>query len=190
VSDRFLVLDCESGGIGKDISLLTAHFAICDDDWTIIDELPLAIKPKEVDETGSTIYKITASALEINKIDLIEHDKIAVTKAVAGQKLRDFLWKYKPKDGWLIVVGKNVQGDVDWINEHVLGNGEWRKYVSYKVYEMNTVIRLLKRKGKLPLDTPESLEELVKKLGFKFEAHTAQGDVHATVFGMQYLESL
>src|ERR1019366_8145325 len=120
MSDRFLVFDCESGGIGAEISLLSAHFAVCDTDWDIIDELSLLLKPKEVDETGSTIYKVTASALGINKIDLIAHDKVAITKAAAGQQLRDFLWKYKPKEGWLVPVGKNVWGDVDWVNEHIL----------------------------------------------------------------------
>ena len=190
MSDRFLVFDCESGGIGAEISLLSAHFAVCDTDWDIIDELSLLLKPKEVDETGSTIYKVTASALGINKIDLIAHDKVAITKAAAGQQLRDFLWKYKPKEGWLVPVGKNVWGDVDWVNEHILNNGEWRKYVSHRLYDINPVIKLLKRKGKIPADAKETLEELAKLIGFNFVAHTADGDVRATIAAMKYLESL
>jgi hypothetical protein len=190
MSDRFLVFDCESGGIGDDISLLSAHFAICDNEWNIVDELTILLKPKEVDDTGSTIYKVTASALGINKINLIEHDKVAVTKAVAGQQLREFLWKYKPSEGWLVPVGKNVWGDVAWVNEHILGNGEWRKYVSHKLYEMNALVKFLKRKGKIPADAPESLEAFGKLIGFEFAAHTADGDVHANIAAMKYLESL
>jgi hypothetical protein len=187
--NTFLVLDCESGGIG-DISLLSAHFAVCDSDWNVADELSLLLKPKEVDETGSTIYKVTAAALDINKINLIEHDKIAVTKAAAGMQLREFLWKYKPREGWLLPVGKNVWGDVAWTHEHILGKGEWSKSVSHKLYELNAVLKYLKRKGKIDPTAPESLEELAKFIGFDFVAHTADGDVHATIAVMKWLETL
>jgi hypothetical protein len=186
----FLAFDCESGGIGEDISLLTAHFAVCDAEWNVIDELAIFLKPKEVDDTGSTIYHVTAAALDINKIDLIAHDKVAVTKAVAGAQLREFLWKYKPKVGWLTPVGKNVWGDVAWVNEHILGSGEWRKCVSHKLYEMNAVIKFLKRKGKIAEDQPESLEELAKLIDFPFVPHTADGDTRAGIAVMKYLENL
>lgn len=186
----FLALDCESGGIGKDISLLSAHFSICDAKWNIIDELPILLKPDEVDETGSTLYRVTASALAINNIDLIAHDKVALTKSAAGGQLREFLWKYKPAKGWLMPMGKNVQGDVDWVNQHILGNKEWRKIVSYRVYDITTMITMAKRSGKLAADAPEGLCELAKFLGFEFAAHTADGDVHAGIFVTKYLENL
>jgi hypothetical protein len=186
----FLPFDCESGGIGEEISLLTAHFAVCDAGWNIIDELSLALKPKEIDETGSAIYKVTAAALEINKIELIAHNKIAITKAEAGQQLRAFLWKYKPKEGWLVPMGKNIQGDIDWVNHHILGANEWRKYVSYKTYDLTSLITFLKRTGKLPQDAPESLEGMAKFIGFNFVPHTADGDTHAGIAVCSYLETL
>lgn len=186
----FLALDCESGGIGPEISLLTAHFAVCDAQWNIIDELALNLKPKEVDETGSTVYRVTAAALEINKINLIEHNKIAVTKAEAGQKLREFLWKYRLQKGWLMPMGKNVGGDIDWVNEHILGNGEWRKYVSHRTYDITSLITYVKRIGKLAPDAPESLEGLAKYIGFDFVPHTADGDNRAGIAVIKYLESL
>jgi oligoribonuclease (3'-5' exoribonuclease) len=185
-----LVFDCESGGIGEDISLLTAHFAVTDEDWNIIDELSLFLKPKEVDETGCAIYKVTAGGLGVNKINIVEHDKTAITKSEAGQKLREFLWKYKPKEDWLAPMGKNIDGDIRWVNNHILGAPEWRKYVSYRTYDITTVIRYLKRKGKLAADAPEGLEKLANFLGLQFDAHTASGDVHASIFVMKYLENL
>jgi oligoribonuclease (3'-5' exoribonuclease) len=186
----FLGLDCESGGIGEDISLLSAHFAVCDAKWNIIDELLLLLKPKEVDETGSTIYRVTAAALGINHINLIEHDKVAVTKAQAGTQLRDFLWKYKRANGWLTPMGKNVGGDIKWVNNHILGAPEWSKYVSYRTYDITTVTAFLKRKGKLAEDAPESLELLAKWIGFDFVPHTADGDNRAGIAVMKYLEGL
>ena len=186
----FLCLDCESGGIGPDISLLSAHFAVCDENWNIIDELTLLLKPKEVDETGSTIYRVTAAALSINKINLVEHEKVAVTKSEAGQKLREFLWKYKPKEGWLVPVGKNVGGDIAWVNNNILGAGEWRKYVSYRTYDITSVLHFVKRSGKLSKDAPESLEDLAKYINFSFVPHTADGDTRASIAVMRYLENL
>jgi hypothetical protein len=186
----FLAFDCESGGIGEEISLLTAHFAVCDARWNIIDELSLALKPKEVDDTGSAIYRVTAAALDINKIELIRHDKVATTKAEAGQLLRSFLWKYKPKEGWLMPMGKNIEGDVKWVNQHILGVNEWRKSVSYRTYDLTSLITYCKRMGKLAPDAPESLEGLAKFIGFNFIPHTADGDTHAGIAVCQYLESL
>ncbi len=186
----FLGLDCETGGIGSGVSLLTAHFAVCDKDLNILDELHIFLKPKEVEETGSAVYRVTAAALEINKINIIEHDKIAVTSAIAGQQLREFLWKYKPTKGWLMPVGKNVGGDIDWVNEHILGAKEWGKTVSYRTYDITTMITYLKRKGKLAADFPESLEGAAKYIGFDFVPHTADGDNRAGIAVVKWLESL
>src|ERR1039457_5475875 len=118
----YLPFDCESGGIGTDICLLSVHFAVCDKELNVIDELNLLLKPKEVDDTGSTIYHVTASALAINNINLIEHDKVALHASAAGQELRNFLWKYSDNGKIkLMPVGKNIGGDVKWVNDHLLG---------------------------------------------------------------------
>jgi hypothetical protein len=163
---------------------------VCDSKWNVIDELPILLKPKEVDDTGSTIYRVTASALAINNINLIEHDKVALTKDAAGGMLREFLWKYKPTKGWLMPMGKNVKGDIDWVNEHLLGKKEWGKIVSYRVYDITTMITMAKRAGKLAADAPEGLCELATFLGFKFVPHTADGDVHAGIHVTKHIENL
>jgi hypothetical protein len=187
----FLALDCESGGIGKDISLLSTHFAVCDANWNIIDELPLLLKPKDVDDTGSTIYKVTASALAINHIDLIEHDKVAITASQAGQDLRNFLWKYSENGKIkLIPMGKNVSGDITWVNENLLGASAWRQFVSYRLYDLTPLIILLKRQGKLPEEAPESLSGLAEFLGINANWHTAKGDTDAGIEVIKRLESL
>jgi hypothetical protein len=187
----FLPFDCESGGIGEDISLLSAHFAACDKDFNVLDELNILLKPKEVDDTGSTLYRVTASALEINKINLIEHDKIAISKDIAGQELRNFLWKYSDNGKIkLVPVGKNIKGDVDWVNAHILGVKTWNQFVSYRLYDITTLVMYLKRKGKLPQDAPESLSGIANFMGLEFEAHTARGDNYAGIAVVKWLESL
>lgn len=187
----FLPFDCESGGIGKDISLLSVHFAACDEDWNILDELDLIVKPNAVDDTGSTLYSVTASALSINNIDLIAHDKSAMTYSQAGQVLRDFLVK-NSQSGKIKLqpMGKNIGGDVKWVNDHILGAKTFNQYVSYRHYDITGVVTYLKRTGRLDRFAPESLSKLAEYFDIKAEWHTARGDNMAGIEVMRKLESL
>jgi len=187
----FLPFDCESGGIGDEVSLLTVHFAVCDEDWNVLDELDLKTKPKDVDETGSTLYKVTASALNINHIDLIKHNAEAIPYNEAGGKLRDFLIR-NSRDGAIKLqpMGKNIGGDVAWVTNHLLGKKTFEKYVSYRHYDITTAVTFLKRTGKLDRFAPESLEKLAEYFGIKAQWHTARGDNYAGIEVMKKLESL
>jgi hypothetical protein len=187
----FLPLDTETGGIGPDVDLLTAHFAVCDAQWNVMDELDLAVKPNEKDETGSTLYKVTAGALQVNKINLIEHDKVAISYSEAGARLRDFLWRMS-ENGKIKLqpMGKNVAFDVKKITDTILGKKTWNQFVSYRCYDLTPLITYLKRKGKLALDAPESLEGLAKHFGYSFTAHTAKGDNYAGIEVIKHLERL
>lgn len=181
----YLPLDCESGGFPEGVALLSTHMAICDVNFNIIDELELFTKPND----GH--YLVSAEALSVNKINLIEHDKIAITYSEAGQRLRNWLWKYtdngknKPQP-----VGKNVGGDVKWITDNLLGVKTWNMFVSYRHYDITSIITYLKRKGRLPQDAPESLSGIAKYLGVEAEWHTARGDNLAGIEVVKKLESL
>lgn len=183
----YLPFDTETGGVVEESTLLTASFAICDRQFNIIDELDLFVKPNGREAQ----YNITARALEINKIDLIKHDAMATTFSEAGQILRNFLWKYS-KNGAikLIPVGKNVGFDIKKVNDQLLGAPSWNQFVSYRTYDITSLIIYLKRVGKLPEDAPESLEKLGAYFGVEFTAHTASGDNHAGIEVVKRLESL
>ena len=88
---RFLAFDAETGGIGADKALLTLYFIVLNEKFEVLDELDLRIKPND------DIYHVTAEALEINKINLVEHDKVALTDKAAGQVLYPFLEKHSEK---------------------------------------------------------------------------------------------
>jgi hypothetical protein len=181
----FIPFDCESGGIGKEVSLLSVHFAACDEDWNINDELDLLVKPND------GIYKVTAEALTINNIDLIEHDKKAITYSQAGSLVRDFIMRNSGNGRIkLIPMGKNIGGDVDWVTQHLLGNKTWNQYVSYREYDITSVITYAKRKGILDATAPESLEGLAKYWDIHARWHTARGDNLAGIQVMQTLEAL
>jgi hypothetical protein len=181
----FLPLDCESGGLVEGVALLSTHLAVCDKDFNIIDELELFTKPND----GH--YLVSAEALEVNKIDLIQHDKVALTYSAAGQELRNFLWKYSENGKIkLIPVGKNVGTDVKWVTENLLGMKAWNQFVSYRHYDITGLVIYLKRVGKLPWEAPDSLSGIAEFLGITAEWHTAKGDNYAGIAVMKKLESL
>ena len=181
----FLPFDTETGGIGPDVSLLTAHFAICDANWNILAELYLAMKPND------GIYKTTAEALTINKIDLINHDKIALTYSESGARLRDFI-KLHSQDGKIKLqpMGKNVAFDVLKVTDNILGAKTFNQYVSYRCYDITPLVTFLKRTKRLELNAPESLSGLAEYFGITAKWHTADGDNKAGIEVMKILESL
>ena len=181
----FAPLDCESGGLIPGVSLLSMHMAICDAHFNIIDEIELMTKPND----GH--YLVSAEALEVNGIDLINHDKIALTYSAAGQELRNFIWKYSRNGAIkLVPVGKNVAGDVKWINDNLLGEKTWKQFMSYRNYDITSLVIYCKRTGKIPNDAPESLSGIAKFLGIDAEWHTARGDNYAGIAVVKKLESL
>lgn len=183
----YLPFDTETGGVVEESTLLTASFAVCDRNWNVIDELDLAVKPNGREAQ----YNITAKALEINKIDLIKHDAEAISFSEGGMLLRNFLWKYS-KNGAikLIPMGKNVGFDIKKVNDQLLGARTWNEFVSYRTYDITTLIIYLKRTGKLAEDAPESLAKLGEYFGVQFTAHTASGDNYAGIEVVKRLEAL
>lgn len=183
----YLPFDTETGGVTEGSTLLSVHFAVCDANFNIVDELDLRVKPngKEAE------YNVTAKALEINKIDLIEHDKVAISFSEAGKRVRDFVWANSQQGKVkLIPVGKNIAFDVKKVTDQLLGAPTWNQYVSYRTYDLTTMIIMLKRNGKLPSDAPESLVQLSEYFGIKEDWHTARGDNLAGIKLVKILESL
>jgi hypothetical protein len=193
---NYLFKDCESGGIDpRETSLLTGFFAVTDDCFNIQATLDLAIK--------YPVYKVCSKALEVNKIDLVQHEANAVTVAEAenalNQFLKPFAQKVRPDLGRpvmneddlittpLIPVGHNVGFDVEFCKVSLPGV-KWSKYVSYRVLDTQVIGRFLQLQGKLPADLSISLRSLAQYFDIKDEAaHTAEGDVLVTIDVFKHL---
>lgn len=177
--DRYIAFDCETGGLKTDMSLLTAYFVVLESDMTtIIGELDMKIKPN-----AGGAYSITAEALSVNKIDLIEHDKTAITEGEAAQKLYAFLQEMSPNGTKkLIPIGHNVSFDEDFVAAHLMNKANWNRFVSYRKLDTGAVSELLRATGHLPTTVKGSLIDLANFFGIKLpDAHTAKGDTLATV---------
>lgn len=77
----YLFFDCETGGIGPDYSLLTCYLLVTDNQFNVIDDLYLYLKPDD------GIFKVCAEALNVNRIDLKVHGTKAITYKEGGTKL-------------------------------------------------------------------------------------------------------
>ncbi len=184
--EKYLAHDAETGGtVAGTHSLLTHYFGVYTYDipsmkFTLRAELDLKVKPA----TGN--YVVTAEALSVNKIDLIKHDKEAMTPEVAGEKLYYFL-KEHSDDGRnrLIRMGHNEPFDKDFAVNNLLLQVIWNKFTDYGgVADSSSFARFLKMKGKLPWNTRFNLRKLAEFLGVHVEPselHTAKGDVHLMV---------
>ena len=174
---RTIACDTETGGIYGDYSLLTAYFEVLDEQFNVLDSLDLAIKPQD------DMYHVTAEALAVNKINLIEHDKTAVPKSLAGQQLRNFLIKNSEMGKIkLVPLGHNVSYDLQTIYRELLNKREAERYLSYGSEDTGVLGRTLKRLGLIPEQLSTSLSSYAKFYGIEVTAaHTASGDTKTTV---------
>ena len=182
-----IAFDCETGGLGDEVSLLTVWFGIYDSKFDLLDELSLKIKPKD------GIYHLQAQALEVNQIDIIEHDKVAITKSEAGKLLFKFLKRNKGED-MLIPVGHNIAGDVRWVNLHLLNADTWNQFCSYRKLDSSTVAMFLMMAGVLTGVEKAGLWNLIERFDLDKEIdgkpHEEKYDAIASIMSIKKMIEL
>jgi len=183
--NKFLGLDVETGGVTPETSLLTAYFAVLDENLLVVDDLNLLVKPDD----GN--YVVTAQALAINKIDLIEHDKVAMTYKAARTPLYQFLERNYQGEK-LIPVGHGTAFDVARVKKDLISQGSWENYVSYRTIDTSIVAQFLRAAGRFPDSVSGSLGSLVGHFGLLLEGelHTAREDTLQTVSVLRELLNL
>jgi hypothetical protein len=183
--NKFIGLDCETGGLTQESSLLTVFFGIYDENLVLVDELYLYVKPDD------GVYRVTAKALEINRINLVEHDRIAIPYKEAKTVLYQFLQR-SYQDTLLIPVGHGVTGDIDWVHRHISNKGSWEGFVSYRKLDTSNVVQFLRAAGIFPDDVSGSMESLVKYFGLPSigDLHDAKVDTLQTVSVLKRLLAL
>lgn len=174
---NYLVIDTETGGIGPDVSLLSVYMGLYDENYHLLNELDFLVKPDD------GIFKVTGEALEVNKIDLITHEKKAVSYKIAKTYMYNFLAKIS-NDGKdkPLPLGHNVQFDILGIKRNLVSDGTWNKYVSYRVLDTGTIGQYLKILGRVPSGISGSLVSYADHFGIdRSKAHTAKGDCEITM---------
>jgi DNA polymerase III epsilon subunit-like protein len=103
---ELLFLDTETGGLDPaDNSLLTIGL-VCWKDGEVVDAAEVAVK--------HDVYRVTAGALGVNKINLVEHDAKAVPTSEALAWTGHFIGK-NFEVAPVVAVGHNVSFDMNFI---------------------------------------------------------------------------
>ena len=176
---KFLTIDNETGGIEKDKSLLTVYLGLFDQDFKFIDELYLYLKPPD------DAYIVTAEALGINKINLIDHQTRAVPYKEGATLLYNFINKHSENGKIkLIPVGQNVTFDIDHIHDKLLQKKNWDKFCSYRIRDTGIFAGCMQDSGMIPDSVKGGLYTLLdhfKVPYVKEELHDARVDALKTL---------
>ena len=177
MSQLTLAFDTETGGLNpKKEDLLTAYFCILDQDFKLIDEIYLKLKPD-----NGRLPIANPGALKVNKIDLKKHleDPETITYSEANKKLIAFLKKHHKKSGRfnnLRPLGHNIQFDIDYCQEYIISRDEWDSLIHYAKVDSKGIVDFLKDCQWLPPELGK-LETVARHFGIPIrEAHNARED--------------
>jgi oligoribonuclease (3'-5' exoribonuclease) len=178
----YLLWDTETGDLEPDTGdLLTAYFAIVDEDLRVVDELDLKLKPND-----GRLPIANAGALKVNGIDLRAHlaDPETVTYAEGKTKLVTLIKKYLKKTGRYSNIrpaGYNCPFDVKFTQAYLLPAEEWNSMLHYKQIDVMQYVDFLKLCGIFP-PSLGSLNTVIEHLQLpKRQFHTAKDDSLATL---------
>lgn len=178
----YMGFDLETGGLDyTKADLLTGYFAMMDEDFKILEELSLKLKP------NGRLPVIESRAMETNGIDIEKHlnDPETITYTEGGKKLAALVKKYLKKRGRfsnILAFGYNIAGfDIGWAQHYLVDKQTWDSLIHYKCLDVMQHVDMLKNHGWLP-PTVGSLGSMVDFFGVaKGEAHVAKDDIIMTV---------
>lgn len=174
---KYFCFDTELGGLKKEYSLLTLYGQILNEDLNVLDEIDLKIKPDD------GIYKVSADALSINRINLVEHDKISIPMSEASGKFNNFICRHSMNSGEKIIpMGHNVSLDIKFVKNYLISSSEWDKHFSYRKMDCHSVAMFLGFSGYLPKYDSYSLKTLAEHYHLDTDGmHEAKKDVQITI---------
>ena len=171
---RYFLFDCETGGLDEtSTSLLTMYAKVLDSKLQELGTLDLRIEPTD----GR--YHLDIEAMKINKINILEHDKVAVTQQEASKQLRDFLFRHcPPTDDKLIPTGHNINLDVRFASRLL---PDWKIFCSHRWLDTSAIGQFFQLVGKIPDTNSGSLAQLCQYFGIdSSKNHDAKADVEMT----------
>lgn len=178
MTPTYLALDVESGGLDHNVtSVLEYYFIVLDENFNELANLHLLTKPDD------GIYALNAKAMEVNRINLIEHDKVAVFEREAKTKLYQFLdSNTNHGEHKLVWVGHNVGFDRDAVYAKLCSRTTLDKFCKYYTLDTGTVSQFLRFANLLPLDVTSSLGALIEHFGVQgVNSHKAEDDIRVTI---------
>lgn len=181
MSQIYLPFDCETGGLNaKSADLLTLYMAIMDENFQILEELDLKLKPE------GRLPVCEAGALRVNGINVEAHlaNPSTITYSEANKQITAMIRRHLKKTGRFSNIrplGYNVDFDIKFVQEHILPEDEWNSMIHYGKIDPKGYVELFKDAGWFPRD----LGTLVSVVDYlqvpKRGAHNAKEDTLMTV---------
>lgn len=162
------------GGRELKFSLLSAYFLITDEDFRVLDQLFLNVKPDD------GVYMLSGQGMNVNGINIQEHDKIAVPYKQAKPILFNFL-KKNSVDGRLTPVGHAVKGDISHVIQNLISEGSWEQFCTYHFIDTSVVLQFLRACGLMPLDCDGSVGALAEFMGIEYHGKLHDPEVDSKI---------
>jgi hypothetical protein len=182
MSQLYMAWDTETGGLNENkADLLTAYFAIMDEDYKIIEDLYLKLKP---DDGRMPIAE--AGALKVNGINIQNHmaDPETVPYKEGQARLEALIKRHLKRNGRfsnITPMGYNCPFDVRWTQKYLLSQENWESLLHYKTHDVMGAVDFLKKAGWFP-KTLGSLATVVEYLAIPTRnAHNAKEDTLMTI---------
>jgi DNA polymerase-3 subunit epsilon len=172
---KLLFIDTETGGLDPEKHSLLSIGLVVWENGKILNSIEILI--------NDGILNATEQSLSINKINLIDHRKIALKSEDALKKLKDFLFAnfgFITKDR-IILAGHNVNFDISFLKKFFIQNKErFDNYFSYRNVNTPSILYYLYFLGKIQ-EPSVSLDKALELFNIKIEdRHTALADALAT----------
>ena len=147
---KYALIDTETTGLdASKHQTLEVGIIIFDDDMKIVDYGNYLVKHGE--------YVVSPKAMEINGIDLIEHEKQADTADVACEKIISLLERnHADEDGRYVFAGQNCAFDRKFMNAlfesaSAEDKAKWERLIGYHSLELQTLAMGAKLKGDIDI---------------------------------------
>lgn len=140
---QFLFLDTETGGLDPDRhSILSIGLAVVSR-TDVVDTL-------EIDVREPRLFA-EKSALAINRIDLAEHVKTALTPSAAVDRIIDFIGKWPEllsENNKVVLFGHNILFDIQFLKRLFCFTGhDYASFFSHRNVDTSSILRYLHIKG-------------------------------------------
>lgn len=171
---KYLHTDCEMGGREVKFSLLTAYFLVTDENFNKLGDLYLRVKPDD------GVYIVSGQGMTVNRINLQDHDRIAIPYKTAKPLLFNFL-KSHAGNGKLTPVGHGIKGDIEHVIDKLISEGSWEQFCTYHYIDTSVVLQFLRACGLMPMNCDGSVGALANYFGIDIHGDLHDADVDAQV---------
>lgn len=143
-----------------------------------MSEVSYAIKA----ENG--LYIVEADGLAVNRINIVEHDKVATPIADVKLHFKNDIckWSFGVGKQKITPIGHNVRFDVKFVKNHIMP--DWDNYFDRRQIDTAGIAKFLFLTGALPDMASYKLSDVARSLEIDFkeeDLHTSKGDVDLTL---------